>query len=118
LDGERRERDEADAAERAAGIAALRDEAAETLGRLRRDRAVQSTWDAIGRGEDERDRQVAAAQDARERSAEILRLSGIWSDHVGTLNRSLATSTIPFQAYPTGLDRRDGHFGRFPVPGA
>ena len=84
-DGGRRERDARDAAERAARIAALRGEAAETLGRFQRDRAVQAAWDAIARVEDERDRQVAAAGDARERAAEISGLGRIWSDHAGTM---------------------------------
>ena len=84
-DGGRRERDARDATERAARIAALRGEVAGTLGRFQRDRAVQAAWDAIGRVEDERDRQVAAAQDARERAAEISGLGKIWSDHAGTM---------------------------------
>ena len=66
-------------------IAALRGEVAGTLGRFQRDRAVQAAWDAMGRVEDERDRQAAAAQDARERAAEISGLGKIWSDHVGTM---------------------------------
>ena len=85
LDGGRRERDARDAAERAVRIAALRGEVAGTLGRFQRDRAVQAAWDEIGRVEDERDRQVTAAQDARERATEISGLGRIWSDHVGTM---------------------------------
>ena len=88
LDAGRRERDAQDAGERAASTAALRGEVAETLGGFQRDRAVQAAWDAMGRVEDERDRQAAAAQDARERAAEILALRRTWSDHVGTLKRS------------------------------
>jgi hypothetical protein len=43
---------------------------------------MQSTWNGIERDENERERQVAAAQDAHERSAEIMGLRGIWNDHV------------------------------------
>lgn len=50
LDGGRRERDARDAAERAAGIAALRGEVAGTLGRFQRDRAVQAAWEGCGQG--------------------------------------------------------------------
>ncbi len=92
LDGDRRERNERDADERAASTAALRGEVAGILGGFQQNRAAQAAWDAIGRVEDERDRQVAAEQDARERAAEISELKRTWSDHVGTLKRSLALS--------------------------
>ena len=88
LDGGRRERDAQDAGERAASTAALRGEVAGTLGGFQQDRAAHAAWDAMGRVEDERDRQAAAAQDARARAAEILALSRTWSDHAGTLRRS------------------------------
>jgi hypothetical protein len=90
----RRERSAGDAAERAAGMAALRNEVAETLGRLKRDRAVQSTWDGIEREEDERERRMAAAEDARKRSAEILGLRTLWSDHAARLSR-LSGRVVP-----------------------
>jgi hypothetical protein len=84
LGGDHRENDARDAAERSAGIAALRGEVAQTLSGFRRDRLIRAAWDAIARTEDERDRQLAAAQDARNRATEILGLGRIWSDHAST----------------------------------
>ncbi len=85
LGGGHPERDAQDAAERAASIAGLPNEVAEMLSGFHQDRLVRSAWDAIGRVEDERDRQAVAAQDARERAAEILGFRGIWSDHAATM---------------------------------
>jgi hypothetical protein len=85
LGGDHRERDAREAAERSADIAALRGEVAETLSGFRRDRLIRAAWDTIARTEDERDRQVAAAQEARGRATEILGLGRIWSDHASTV---------------------------------
>jgi hypothetical protein len=83
--GDHRENDAREAAERSADIAALRGEVAETLSGFRRDRLIRAAWDAIARTEDERDRQVAAAQEARGRATEILGLGRIWSDHASAV---------------------------------
>ena len=85
LSGGHRDREAQDAAERAASIAGLPNEVAEMLSGFHQDRLVRSAWDALGRVEDERDRQATAAQDARERTAEILGFRGIWSDHAATM---------------------------------
>jgi colicin import membrane protein len=73
------------AAERAASIAGLPKEVAQMLSGFHQERLVRAAWDALGRVEDERDRQATAAQDARERATEILGLRGIWGDHAATM---------------------------------
>ena len=79
---------EHDAAERTAGIADLRAGVREMLGGVRQNRLERAAWDSLGRVEDERDRQEAAAQDSHERAAEIGMLGSIWRGHatmVGSL---------------------------------
>ena len=70
-----------DARERVADIAVLRADVAGMLGEFRRERFTRGVEDARERAGAERERLAAAGQDARERTAEILELGRIWSDH-------------------------------------
>jgi hypothetical protein len=70
-----------DARERVADIAVLRADVAETLGEFRRERFTRGVEDARERAGNERERLAAAGRDALERTAEILELARIWSDH-------------------------------------
>ena len=70
-----------DARERIADIAVLRTEVAEMLGEFRREHLTRSAVDARERAGNERERLAIAGRDARERTAEILELGRIWSDH-------------------------------------
>ncbi len=70
-----------DARERIADIGVLRTEVAEMLGEFRRERSTRSAGDARERAGNERERLAIAGRDARERTAEILELGRIWSDH-------------------------------------
>ena len=70
-----------DARERVADIAVLRADVAETLEEFRRERFTRGVEDARERTGNERERLAAAGRDALERTAEILELARIWSDH-------------------------------------
>ena len=70
-----------DARERVADIAVLRADVAETLEEFRRERFTRGVADARERTGNERERLAAAGRDALERTAEILELARIWSDH-------------------------------------
>ena len=74
-----------DARERVADIAVLRADVAGMLGEFRLERFTRSVEDASERVRAERERLATAGQDARERTAEILELGRIWSDHSAAL---------------------------------